>query len=88
MPVVPEEQEAQQPQAANNSPGAAQEFLLKGERVIPIGRFHFLVESWTEPGEWHAVDLEEDTCSCRGFECTQSCRHLLSLKEFLNEQTS
>jgi len=47
-----------------------------GEVIIPVGRGHLLIESWTEPGEYHSIDLEEGSCSCRGWECTRGCRHL------------
>jgi hypothetical protein len=57
---------------------------FRGETIIPIGIHHWLVKSWTEPDEWHATDTEEDTCSCEGFRCCGYCRHLTSLKEFLN----
>ena len=56
-----------------------------GENIIWIGRGHFLVESWTEPGEYHAVDLEDRTCSCKGWQCTGNCRHLKTLLEAVED---
>lgn len=55
-------------------------FNYNGETITLIGRNHFLVESKTCPGEHHAVDGEEETCSCKGFQCLKYCRHLTSLK--------
>ena len=59
------------------------EIKFQGENIIIVGRNHFLVESETCPGEHHAVDLEEMTCTCKGFLCRQLCRHL-DLVELLN----
>ena len=51
-------------------------FTFNGEVITIIGRSHFLVESRTCPGEHHAVDMEEKSCSCRGYLCRNRCRHL------------
>ena len=59
-----------------------------GEQIIPIGNRHYLVESWAEPGEHHAVDLEEGSCSCEGFGFTGYCRHLEVLQEYERRQQS
>lgn len=58
---------------------------FRGEVIIPIGRGHFLVESWSEDESHHAVDLEEQACSCKGFLCRGHCRHLEVLNELLQE---
>lgn len=60
---------------------------FKGEQIMVLGRGHYLVRSWTEPAEWHSVDTEELSCSCRGFECARYCRHLTTLKELERVQS-
>jgi colicin import membrane protein len=47
--------------------------------IIPHDRNTFLVESRSVPGEHHIVDLEERTCSCKGFEINKTCDHLKAL---------
>jgi hypothetical protein len=54
-----------------------------GERILVIGRLHFLVASRSEPGSWHCVDLErvdlvwaEGGCTCQGFQVRKECRHV------------
>lgn len=58
-------------------------FSFQGETITVVGRGHYLIESWTSPGEHHSVDLEEGTCSCKGYQCTNNCRHLKVLKRAL-----
>ncbi len=52
------------------------ELTFLGEKIIVVGREHFLMESKTRPGEHHSIDLEDRSCSCKGFLCRGSCRHL------------
>ncbi len=56
---------------------------LLDEQITPIGNGHLLIESWTHPGEHHAVDTKEMTCSCPGFRCLRRCRHLQKVKRLL-----
>lgn len=60
---------------------------FQGEIIIPIGDRHYLVESWSEPDEHHAVDLEENTCSCEGWAFTKYCRHLEVLQAYEKRTT-
>lgn len=50
---------------------------FNGETVIVLGQHHYLVGSWTFPGEFYAVSDGE--CTCRGFECLKRCRHLAAI---------
>jgi hypothetical protein len=56
-----------------------------GETIMPIGQDHWLVNSWSEDEAAHAVDSEEWTCSCRGFECTRACRHIEVIRRLVRE---
>ena len=58
-------------------------FRFRNEQITVIGRGYLLIESWTYPGEYHTVDTEDMTCSCRGFNCRKKCRHLDKIKELL-----
>lgn len=60
----------------------------QGEKIICIGRLHYLVASKSDPGEWHCVDLEmvdggEGGCTCRGFVTRKDCRHWRVVKDHL-----
>ena len=53
---------------------------FEGERFLVVGRFHFYVESRSEPGSWHALDLEgvegeDGHCTCRSGTTRKWCRH-------------
>lgn len=68
------------------APAWPQEFEYEGEHVIVTGRWHFLVESVTYPGEFYAVDLEpvEDdvgACTCRSAVTRHECRHERIVRE-------
>lgn len=39
----------------------------------------FLVESRSEPGSHHILDINEKTCSCKGFEINKTCEHLKAI---------
>lgn len=49
-------------------------------QLIQIGVGHWLIESWSHPGEYHAVDLDMG-CSCRGYQCKRNCWHWKFIKE-------
>lgn len=35
--------------------------IIDGAKVIPIGHFHARVESRSRPGQWHTVEMQEET---------------------------
>ena len=55
------------------------------ENFTIVGNRHYLVESWEFPDEYHSVDTVERNCSCVGFNCTGSCRHLEAMEDFERE---
>lgn len=69
----------------------------EGEKIKVIGRLQFLVRSQTNWNEWHCVDLEpidqdwqEGGCTCRGYNCRRTCRHMgavLSLLKAIRDLT-
>jgi hypothetical protein len=63
-------------------------FRFKDEVITPIGIGHLLIESWSHPGEHHSIDVEEMTCSCRGFQCRKKCRHLEKVRDLLKWLTT
>lgn len=63
--------------------------VLSGERVVCIGRLHYLVKSKSEDG-WHCVDLEwvsdddpDGGCTCTGFRARKDCRHVRAIRKHL-----
>ena len=60
---------------------------MHGLEVIRVGRWQFLIESQTRPGEHHCVDLEDEVCTCLGYLVHGHCWHLL-LKEEGNDGIS
>lgn len=64
-------------------------WLVKGERIRVIGRWHFLVKSKSEDG-WHCVDLEyvsidwpDGGCTCRSYDTRRDCRHIRVIRQYL-----
>lgn len=62
----------------------AYSFRFYGEEFTMIGCGHFLVESRSVPGEHHSIDVQEMTCSCKGYQCTKYCRHLEKVKVLID----
>lgn len=65
--------------------------VSKGERILVIGRLHFLVASKSEDG-WHCVDLEavdddwlDGGCTCQGYQVRKTCRHVDVCRALLDE---
>lgn len=63
--------------------------VLGADRVLVIGRLHFLVRAKSLDG-WYCVDLEtvndewpEGGCSCQGFQARRTCRHVDAIKRWL-----
>jgi hypothetical protein len=66
--------------ARQSSREIGQSLVLRGERVICIGRLHYLVKSKSEEG-YHCVDLEmvDDEpggCTCTSYRVRGECRHV------------
>lgn len=71
----------------HSAPSWPQDVVYGGEHVLVVGRYFFLVESASEPGSFHCVDLEpvEDEvghCTCRSGETRKTCRHERVVREF------
>jgi hypothetical protein len=70
---------------------SGQSIRWENEKLLVVGRLHFLVRSKTSMREWHVVDLEpvdqdwpEGGCSCRGYNCRRDCRHMRAVLSFLH----
>ena len=70
--------------------------LVDGIRVVPLGRFHALVESRSKPGEHHSVEYgwndesgkEKWTCSCEGWSFRHDCRHIRAVDRWVAGKAS
>lgn len=71
-----------------DQPAWPQRIDWDGETYHVVGRWHFLVESASEHGELHSIDLElvdgeQGGCTCRSWVTRKECRHVRKLLELL-----
>lgn len=57
--------------------------LVDGELVEIVGARQARVKSRSEEGLWYAVDLEEERCTCKGWQVRKECRHLTAVQRFV-----
>lgn len=70
--------------------------IIDGERVVPLGHLHTLVESRSREGEYHSVSWEwnddsgkeEWTCSCEGWSFRHDCRHIRAVDRWVAGKAS
>lgn len=59
-------------------------FVVDGESTQVIGHRHALVESKSTPGQWHAVEYDDErsrwTCTCKGWSVRKTCRHAVAIE--------
>jgi len=64
--------------------------LIGGERAVVIGHTHCLLESKSNPGQWHSVSYELENgagvwrCTCPSGTIRKTCRHIDTVRDWLN----
>jgi len=59
---------------------------VDGDMVEIVGPRQAKVASKSQQGMWYAVDLDDGTCTCKGFEIRKNCRHLEAVTGFVSGQ--
>lgn len=56
------------------------------ERIMVQGKRHCLVASWSNPGSWHSVEIDNQNqpqCTCTGYTIRKSCRHAKAVRDWM-----